>query len=77
MVEALRVLLACVAVVSLCVIVVYVAGFAAVMGFTAYRRRRPDARIQALDRLFGAVIGQGRAKLATSRVLPAAPSCSR
>ena len=67
MVEALRVLLTCVVVVSPCVIVAYVGGFAAVMGITVYRRRRPDALSDELDRFLEAVVGQSREELATSR----------
>lgn len=73
MVEALRVLLACAVLVSLGVIVTYVAGFVAVTGMTVYGRKRPDAHVEELDRLLESIGAQGRQELASSRGLPGRP----
>ncbi len=58
MVEALRVLLAAVVVVSLCVIAAYVIGFAVLSVVTVCRRGRPDPLREDLDRALEEILGQ-------------------
>ncbi len=58
MVEALRILLAAVVVVSLCAIAAYVVGFLAVSVVTVRRRGRPDPLLEDLDRALEEILGR-------------------
>ena len=58
MVEALRVLLTALVVVSLCVIAAYVVGFLAVTVATVHRRSRPDPLVEDLDRVLAEILGR-------------------
>ncbi len=58
MVEALRVLLTALVVVSLCVIAAYVVGFLAVSVATVHRRSRPDPLVEDLDRALAEILGR-------------------